>query len=154
MKPRSRHGNLNTLPSETWDPTSEFGKRAIRLLETEAMIWLTTADGAHRPQPNAVWFVWDGQTVLVYSNHKALRNANIRRNPRVALNFNSDRLGAEVVIISGAAEVAESEPPVTSCQPYLDKYADYMPGVGMSIEEYSRTYSVPIRIKPLTVRGF
>lgn len=142
------------MPSESWDPTSEFGRRAIQLLQTEAMIWLTTTDAAQRPQPNAVWFVWDGETVLVYSHHSALRNANIRRNPRVALNFNSDRLGAEVVIISAFAEIAESEPPVTGCQPYLDKYADYMPGIGMNIEEYSRTYSVPICIKPLAVRGF
>lgn len=142
------------MPNESWDPTSDFSQRAIRLLETEGMIWLTTTDSSNRPQPNAVWFIWDGDTVLVYSHHNALRNANIRRNPHVALNFNSDRLGAEVVIVSGHAVIAESEPSVAGCQPYLDKYGDFIPGIGMDVEEYSRTFSVPIRIKPLTVRGF
>lgn len=142
------------MPTETWNATSECGRRAIRLLETEGMVWLTTTDAASRPQPNAVWFIWDGNTALVYSHHKALRNANIRRNPRVALNFNSDRLGAEVVIISATAVIAEGEPSVDNCLPYLDKYGDAIPGIGMDIEEYARTFSVPIRIKPLTVRGF
>jgi PPOX class probable F420-dependent enzyme len=142
------------MPRETWDPSSEFGKRAVALLETEGMIWLTTTDAGGRPQPNPVWFVWDGETVLVYSHHKALRNAHIRRNPQVALNFNSDRLGAEVVIISCTAEIAQSEPPVTRCEPYLEKYGSHIPGIGMDVEGYAEIYSVPIRIRPLTVRGF
>lgn len=32
--------------------------------------------------------------------------ANIHRNPQAALNFNSDKLSREVVIISGTAEIA------------------------------------------------
>lgn len=142
------------MPNEPWDATSEFGRRAVRLLETEGMIWLTTTDVNQRPQPNAVWFVWDGETVLVYSDRRARRNDNVRRNPQVALHFNSDRLGAEVVIISGTAELTPGDPPVSSNRAYLDKYGDDIPGIGMTVEEYAETFSVPIRIQPLSVRGF
>lgn len=142
------------MPNQDWEPTSEFGRRAVQLLESEKLIWLTTVDPSGRPQPNPVWFVWDGSTVLMYSHRTAARNRNISLNPKVALHFNSDRWGEKVVIISGEARISTGEPPVTECKPYVNKYGEAIPSLGMDVAKYAELYSVPVRITPERVRGF
>ena len=76
------------------DFTTTVGRRCLERLRTEKAIWLTTVAPDGTPQPNPVWFTWDGETVLVYSHRDAFRNRNLRRNPRVALSFDSRRQGA------------------------------------------------------------
>lgn len=107
------------------------------------------------PQPNPVWFTWDGETVLVYSHRDAFRNRNLRQNQRVALNFDSNHGESDVGIITATARFAPEEPPVTECRPYLEKYAEAITGeLGTSAEQYAAEYSVPIRITPERIRGF
>jgi PPOX class probable F420-dependent enzyme len=142
------------MPSERWDPHSKLGRRAVALLTDEKTLWLTTVDAEGRPQPNPVWFVWDGETVLVYSYRRARRNRNLAGNASVAIHFNTDRWGEEVIILSGRAEIAGKEPPVTECPAYLEKYGARIPSLGMDVATYAERYSVPIRIRPVRVRGF
>lgn len=142
------------MTGEGWAPATDFGRRALGLLESEKLIWLTTVDPSGRPQPNPVWFVWDGETVLVYSHRTAVRNRNLASNSRVALHFNSDTWGEKVVIISGEARLASGEPPVSECRPYTEKYEAAIPSLGLDVARYAELYSVPIRITPQRVRGF
>ena len=51
------------------DVSTPFGKRIAERLETEIMVWLTTVAPDGAPQPNPVWFLWDGSTLLVYSHN-------------------------------------------------------------------------------------
>ena len=71
------------------DLTTPLGKRIAERLEAEIMIWLTTVAPDGTPQPNPVWFLWDGSSLLVYSHKRAARLRNLRQNPHVALNFDS-----------------------------------------------------------------
>ena len=71
------------------DPADSDQARAIERLSNDTVVWLTTVSTHLRPQPSAVWFLWDGETVLVYSAGSA-RIKNLSRNSQVALNFNSD----------------------------------------------------------------
>jgi PPOX class probable F420-dependent enzyme len=66
-------------------PTSTpFGERVARRLREEKLAWLTVgADGT--PQPNPVWFLWEGDTILIYSMTHAARVANIKHMPRIFL---------------------------------------------------------------------
>ncbi len=58
-----------TLP----DPTTEFGARVAARLRDERIIWLTTTGADGTPQPNPVWFLWDGASFLIYSLPDAAR---------------------------------------------------------------------------------
>ena len=137
------------------DFTTNVGRRILERLESEKAIWLTTVAPDGTPQPNPVWFTWDGETVLVYSHKDAFRNRNLRANPRVALNFDSNRGESDVGIINGTARFAPEEPPVTQCRPYLEKYTEAITGeLGSNPADYAAEYPVAIRITPERIRGF
>ena len=54
------------------DFSTRFGRHVNRRLRQEKIIWLTTVDSNNTPQPRPVWFHWDGETVLIFSErHKA-----------------------------------------------------------------------------------
>jgi PPOX class probable F420-dependent enzyme len=137
------------------DFTTKLGRRIEERLRTEKAIWLTTVTPAGAPQPNPVWFTWDGRTLLVYSHRDALRNRNLRANPKVAINFDSHRGETDVHVITGTARFAPEEPAVTECRPYLEKYGEAITGeLGSNPEQYAATYTIAIRITPERIRGF
>ncbi len=137
------------------DTTTPLGRRIAERLRTEIAIWLTTVAPDGTPQPNPVWFLWDGSTLLVYSHNKAARLRNLRHNPRVSLNFDSRELGeADVHVITGTARIAPGEPPVTESEPYLAKYDEAIRRIGSEAETFAQVYSVALRITPEKVRGF
>jgi PPOX class probable F420-dependent enzyme len=53
-------------------------------LAREVVIWLTTVRSDGQPQTSPVWFVWDGQSFLIYSIPRSQKVPNIRGNPRVS----------------------------------------------------------------------
>jgi PPOX class probable F420-dependent enzyme len=76
------------------DTTTEAGKRAERRLREEEIAWLTTVRADGQPQSVPVWFLWDRNTFLIYSQPNRQKLRNIGRNPRVNLNLNSNAQGA------------------------------------------------------------
>ena len=103
------------------DTTTEAGARADRRLREETMIWLTTVRTDGQPQSVPVWFLWDGDTFLVYSQRGRQKLRNIRGNPRVGLNLNSNARGGEVVRVEDTARIVEDAPPVTEVPDYVEK---------------------------------
>jgi PPOX class probable F420-dependent enzyme len=81
------------------DLNTEFGHRVQNRLEQEPVIWLTTVDSKGSPQPRPVWFHWDGETVLIYSQAEGAKVRHIKHNPHVALNLNSTPDGGDVVVL-------------------------------------------------------
>ena len=55
------------------DFSTDLGRRIARQLESERVIWLTTVGSDNTPQPRPVWFVWDGTSLLVYSQPERIR---------------------------------------------------------------------------------
>lgn len=135
------------------DTSTEFGLRAARRLREESIIWLTTVRSDGTPEPSPVWFLWDGQTFLIYSQPAKQKLRNIGRDPNVALHLNSDPHGGDVVIITGEARVATDAPPANAVPAYVDKYRDLMAANGWTPDEFARLYSVPIRVTPKHLRG-
>lgn len=132
-----------------------FGTRVRERLRDEKLIWLTAVGADGTPQPNPVWFLWDGaDDVVVYTLADARRLAHIAARPRVSLNFNSDGGGGDIAVLRGIAERADDLPRADEVAAYLDKYADGMVAVVGSVEEFAATYSVPIRIRLTGARGF
>src|SRR5919204_6475269 len=94
------------------DTRSPFGRRVRQRLTEEQVIWFSTVAADGTPQPNPVWFLWqDPGTVLTYNRADAFRVAHLRRRPRVALHFDGNGRGGDVVVLTGTAQFATDEPP-------------------------------------------
>ncbi len=136
------------------DTRTEFGARAEQRLREDGIGWLVTVSRDGTPQPNPVWFVWDGASVLIYSAPDQAKLRNIESNPNVALHLDSRSGGDDIVIVTARADVDRSAPPVHENPPYVTKYRQEMLRLGLgSPEEMAETYSVPIRLIPRKVRG-
>lgn len=133
---------------------SPFGERVRRRLESEPVIWLTTVGSDGTPQPNPVWFLWEGETLLIYSRSDAARVAHIRRRPRVSLNFDGDGEGGNIAVIVGDAEIEGQAPSAGDNAPYAGKYRDHILRIGHDPISFARAYPVAIRVRPSKVRGF
>lgn len=120
-------------------------------IDVDRVVWFTTVTPSGRPTPRPVWFVWEDDAFLVYSTAEAAKVRHVRTDPDVALNFNSDAAGGDVVVISGRAEVIENAAPASTVPSYLDKYRDGMAYLGLKPAEFDATYSVGLRITPTKV---
>jgi PPOX class probable F420-dependent enzyme len=130
------------------DNTTETGARAEGRLREEKIVWLTTVHADGQPQSVPVWFLWDGETFLIYSQTDRQKLRNIRENPRVALNLNSNPHGGDVIRVEGTANIAEDAPPATSVSEYVEKYRSSIARIGFDEEGFARAYSVAIRVTP------
>ena len=135
------------------DLSTEFGQRVQRRLSKEWIIWLTTISSNLIPQPRPVWFLWDGESFLIYSRRGTFKEAHIQNNPRVSLHFDSDGRGGDIVVFTGEAELDKTAPPADQIREYVAKYSDGFKRIGMSKEEFAQTYSIAIRVLPDKVRG-
>lgn len=136
------------------DTSSPSGKHVERRLRDELIIWLTTVRLNRVPEPSPVWFLWDGQTVLVYSQPGKLKLTNIQRNPNVALHFDGDGHGGDIVILTGNAVIDHDTPPASDVPAYVEKYRARIAEIGMTPETFAGEYSVPIRITPTKLRSY
>jgi PPOX class probable F420-dependent enzyme len=135
------------------DTTTDFGKRVERRLREETVVWLTTVRRDGTPQPAPVWFLWDGESVLMYSHPNQQKQRNIERNPKVSLHFDSDGHGGNIIVISGEARIVADAPPATEVPEYVAKYAEPVKQIGMDAASFAQTYSLAIRITPTDLRG-
>jgi PPOX class probable F420-dependent enzyme len=147
---------MNPIIPPMSDPLPSAGTRlgdaARRRLSDEVVVWLTTVGGDGTPQPNPVWFIWDGETVLTYNRADAVRVAHVRRRPRVSLNFDGNGRGGEILVITGDAEIAQDVPSSDAHAAYAAKYAEWIPRLGMDAAGFAAAYPVAIRIRPTRVR--
>jgi PPOX class probable F420-dependent enzyme len=137
------------------DLTSTFGRAVKYHLKNQYVIWLTTVDSNLVPQPRPVWFTWDDNSFLIFSQAHAFKVKHITRNPKVALHFNTDETGDKhVIVFTGEAAIEPNHPLAHQVPAYFEKYKDDIAGLEMTPEEFSREYSVAIKIHPTEVRGW
>ena len=137
------------------DLASNFGQAVQRHLKDQYVIWLTTVDAHLTPQPRPVWFIYQDESFLIYSQAKARKVAHIKKNPKVALHFNTDETGDKhVIVFTGEAFIDEDYPPAHRVPVYFEKYKESIAGLDMTPEGFSAEYSVAIRIRPAEVRGW
>ncbi len=131
----------------------EIGDRVRRRLETEPLIWMTTVRVDGTPQSSLVWFLWEGNQILVYSRRSS-RVRNLTENPRVALNFNSNDSGGAVATFTGTAEIDETRSPVPENPDYLEKYAADITRIGHTPSSFAEAYPVPVVVTLETIRAW
>ena len=130
------------------DTTTEAGGRAERRLREEEIAWLTTVRADGQPQSVPVWFLWDRNTFLIYSQPNRQKRRDIGRNPRVDLYLNSNAQGGDVVRVEGMADKVEDAPPANELPEYVEKYRAAIARIGYDPEGFARAYSVRIRVTP------
>src|SRR5579864_1824103 len=137
------------------DPSTEFGERVARRLRDERLIWLTTVDTKGTPQPTPVWFLWDEatSTFLIYSRAEAKRLAHIQQNPKVALNFDGNGMGGDIIVITGQVQVSPDDPPAYQVPAYAEKYKEFIARSFATAENFSSLYPVALRVHPTGIRG-
>ena len=130
----------------------ELTAHAERRLTTDEIAWLTTVTPSGKPLPRPVWFVWDGEAIIIYSLNGAARLGYIEHNPQVTVHFNSAG-GDDIVVISGTAQVLPDAPPPSQFPGLLDKYGPLMERISQAPREqaakwYDDNYGVAIRVTP------
>ena len=130
----------------------KIGRQVAQRLRRELIIWLTTVRPDGMPQPTPVWFLWDGDTFLLYSQPNARKLRNMAHDSRVALNLNCDEWGSKVVAITGEASIDQAAPPVNRNAAYMRKFREGIAKIEMTPESMASEYSVAIRVKPIYVR--
>jgi PPOX class probable F420-dependent enzyme len=128
--------------------------RARQRLKDDMAVWLVTVRADGTPQPTPVWFVWDGSTALFYSMPGKQKLRNIAANPSVALHFNADSDGEDVLVLTGRAAIDPSAPVILDNPAYLDKYAQGIKDIGETPESVSADYSQAVRVEPFSVRSW
>ena len=131
-----------------FDTTTEVGKRAESRLKEEEIAWMTTVRSDGQPQTVPVWFLWDDDGFLIYSQPNRQKLKNISRNPRVGLNLNTNEQGNDVVRLEGTASIDEDAHLSSEVTPYVEKYRESIARIGYDVEGFARAYSVAVRVTP------
>ena len=130
------------------DQTKPNNAHVEQRLREEPIVWFTTVRPDGRPHTVSVWFLWDGETFLIFSQSGNLKIRNLQRNPHITLALDGTKQGGDVVTVEGEAELL-SEPSRNILVPaFGEKYASMIKTMGVDTEGLVEDYSQPIRIKP------
>ncbi len=136
------------------DWNEKFARKVGRRLARERVGWLVTVGSDNSPQPRPVWFLWDGETILLFSQAKARKIVHISKNPKVAFLLNTDEEGSHVVVLLGEAAVDPKSPPADKVPAYFKKFRKGIADLDLTPEEFSREYPVAIRVRLTSLRGW
>ena len=137
------------------DLATKPGARAAERLRDELVLWLTTVAPDGQPQASPVWFLWVDAEILLFSRANTPRPRNIRSNPRVAVTFDSDGDGGDVVSMEGEARIVREKAAADDVPPaYVEKYAAKVAAYGWTMASMLVDYPVEIRIRPTRLRAW
>jgi PPOX class probable F420-dependent enzyme len=130
----------------------EIPNEAQRRIAEDRVVWLTTVTDRGMPAPNPVWFVPDGDDLVVYTSPTSRRVHNLEQRPFASLHFNSDAHGGDVVVITADVEIAHGRAP-SAFPGYLDKYeGDILGALATTVQAIDDTYNTQLRMGPRKVR--
>jgi PPOX class probable F420-dependent enzyme len=134
------------------DTSTDRGRHVERRLQEDIIGWLTTVRPSGQPDSVPVWFLWDGDTILVYSRPEQTKMQNIAHNPRVTFTVDDTRGGGDVIRIEGTAAHVTDVPPASENVAYLAKYSPGIQRIGYDPEGFAASYSAAIVITPTRFR--
>jgi PPOX class probable F420-dependent enzyme len=122
-------------------------------LQTEPMIWLSSVKPNGDPHMVPVWFLWDGNTVLIFSQPDTQKMRNLQHNSHVMLALDTAEDGGDIVMLKGTAELDETANAEAAFPAYAQKYAQQLQSFGWTIESMAQSYSKAIRVTPTKFLG-
>lgn len=127
-------------------PALEPDVRIRRFLERESVVWVTTACREGRPHIVPVWFLWDGEAILLFSKPDAVKVRCLRDDPRAMLALGDADDDFNVGLIEARAELLDA--PIALPHAFVAKYARKMPRGRLDPETFAATYTQAIRFAP------
>lgn len=118
-------------------------------LEGDVVLWLTTTRRDGSPVSRPVWFVWDGDAIVVYSRPAAHKVTHLRERPQASVHFEGGVEGDDVVVIDVRGEVLPDAVPPSQLGSYTSKYAGRIERLGLSRERYDALFTTQLRLIPL-----
>ena len=146
------------MTTTIFDIASPAHEKALRMLERDLIAWITTVGPDGRPHAVPVWFFWDDDRVVIFSEPRTRKVAHIRAGSAVLVHLQAGgRFGDDVVILDGRAEI--SDRPAADWlagfrDEYVEKYADAIADYGMPLEKISETFSTAIVFTPDAVKAW
>ncbi|HEY7419918.1 MAG TPA: TIGR03667 family PPOX class F420-dependent oxidoreductase [Ktedonobacteraceae bacterium] len=132
--------------------TTEWGQHADQRLRSNIIAWLTTVGADGRPYTSPVWFLWDGKTILIFSQPEKQKVRNLRKNARVTLALDDTKEGDDVVVVEGTAELLGGANMSVVLPAYVEKYGASIQNIGFTPETMAADYSQGIRVTPTKIR--
>ncbi len=137
----------------TIDFTTDPGPRTLERLQTEEVAWLSTISKDDSPVPTPVWFLWENDRIVIYSQPNTGKLRAIARSPHISFHFNSDADGNDIQVISGTAQIVQG-PLAHQVPAYFEKYAKGFEHLKMSAEQMANEYNQRIELTPTKLRGW
>lgn len=137
--------------TEVFDTERPEHEKALRLLETRTIAWITWVGRDGRPHAVPVWFYWHDGRVFVISEPDTAKVAAVRRGSPVLVHLDTGSFGSEVVILNGEAEVSERDASSWLAEfgePYVEKYAAAIDDYGVALDDLARRFSAVIVFTP------
>lgn len=131
-------------------PKGAVPDRYRDILESTALGHLATVDANGRPQVNPVWFIWDGERVLLSVKAETRKLRNLRGNPHVAMSFSDPVRPDRYLEIRGTAVEFELFDNLSWVNQLARKYtgADFAHGA-----DGEHRYKVTIRVDSWTAQN-
>lgn len=136
------------------DVTTEWGQHAEERLRSNIIAWLTTVGSDGRPYTVPVWFLWDGNTILIFSQPQKQKIRNLRKNARITLALDDTKQGDDVVIVEGTAELLDNPEISVMLPAYVEKYGAIIQNMGWTPESMAADYSCGIRVTPTKFKSW
>ena len=122
-------------------------------LRTEPIIWLSTVRPDGRPHLVPVWYIWDRQTILCFSEPRAQKVRNLLHRNQVVLALNAEDEGEDVVIVEGEATLLPAGRVDATLPAFVAKYVRLMARIGTSPEAMAASYTQAIQVTPRRFRA-
>lgn len=134
------------------DPADSANAKAIGMLESDTIAWLTTVADDGTPHAVPVWFMWHDERVVVFSEPDTVKVRHIRRGSRALVHLNAGGPhGDDVVILTGTATIDDA-PAATYVErfrdAYIEKYSDAIAAFGMAPDDLLAKYHAVIVMTP------
>ncbi len=123
-------------------------------MRSNIIAWLTTVGSDGRPYTVPVWFLWEGNTILIFSQPHKQKIRNLRKNARVTLALDETKEGEDVVIVEGTAELLDNPEISVMLPAYVAKYGALIQDMGWTPASMAADYSRAIRVTPTKFRSW
>ncbi len=132
-----------TFRLDTSDPRQAHTAERLR---AEEILWLASVRPDGRPHLVPVWFLWEGETILLFSKPDNQKIRNLRQNPAVIVSLDGTNQGDDVTVLEGIAAVLDDPAMTTTLPAYASKYGALLADMGWTAETMAKSYSQAIRI--------
>jgi PPOX class probable F420-dependent enzyme len=129
------------------DLTKERDAHIDVRLRSDIMVWLATVKPDGTPHIVPVWFLWDGDSIYIYSKPDQ-KIRNLQQNKAVIVALDDTKDGDDPIWVAGEATLLPREEALTTQPAYVSKYQSRLDSYRWTGESMAKEYSEPIKVRP------